>query len=174
MTRKATENDIIPVAELYEEMLCHEERTVKYTSWRRGVYPTVATAKKAFDLESLYVFEENGEILGSVILDKLQPPEYLNIKWETDASAEQALVIHTLCVKPEYAGSGIGSAMVKFAKELALALGCITVRLGTSDTNTPAMHLYEKNGFRVIASSPILLDGQIECGKHIFMECKLA
>ncbi len=170
MIRKATAEDIQSVARLYEKMLDYEDENVKYTSWQRGIYPTADTARAGVKHESLYVLEENGEILASAVLDKRQPPEYRQAKWSIFAANNEVLVIHTLCVDPEYAGSGIGSAMVVFSKQLANKLGCTCIRLNTTERNTPAASLYKKNGFIVADTKKILLNGQISCGKHLFME----
>ncbi len=173
MIRKATQEDIKKVALLYEKMLSYEEATVKYTSWQRGIYPTSDTARLGVKNGSLYVVEENGAIIGSVILDTRQAPEYKKVDWSVKAGYNEALVIHTLCVDPEASGSGIGTAIVDFAKQLAKQKDCRTIRLNTTDRNTPAAHLYEKNGFTVAGMQKILLNGQIPCDTHIFMEFKI-
>lgn len=173
MIRKATRDDIEKVAELYEKMLSYEESTTKYTSWQRGIYPTLDTARLGVKNGSLYVVEENREIIGSVILDTRQAPEYKKVDWGVRAGYNEALVIHTLCVHPDYSGSGVGSAIVDFAKQLAKQMDCRTIRLNTTDRNTPAAHLYEKNGFVVAGAQKILLNGQIPCETHLFMEFKI-
>ncbi len=170
MIRKATPEDVQGVALLYEKMLDYEEANIKYTSWQRGIYPTVDTARAGVTHGSLYILEEDGKILASAVLDKRQPPEYKKVEWSKSVKSTEALVIHTLCVDPKFSGSGIGSALVDFAKQLALDLGCLCLRLNTTDRNTPAASLYSKNGFTVADARPILLNGQISCGKHLFME----
>ena len=170
MIRKANYNDVQKVAELYEKMLGYEETHVKYTSWQRGIYPTADTAKLGVKNSSLYVYEEGEKILGAVILDTLQPPEYKKIKWGIAAKYNEALVIHTLCVCPESAGGGIGSAFVDFAKRLAKEKNCVCIRLNTTQKNSPAAKLYLKNGFSSVAAEKILLNGQIKCDSHLFFE----
>lgn len=173
MIRKATQKDIKGVAELYEKMLDYEDTHVKHTSWQRGIYPTADTARLGVKNGSLYVFEKNGELLGSVVLDTKQAPEYRRVEWTVPTGYNEALVIHTLCVDPEYSGSGIGSAIVDFAKQLAKEKGCHAIRLNTTQSNTPAANLYQKNGFVVAGAQKILLNGQIPCDTHLFMEFKI-
>lgn len=170
MIRKATPDDITSVAMLYSKAIDYENSHVKYTSWQKGVYPTAETARLGVKDNSLYVYEENGRLLASVILDTIQPPEYRKVSWRAEANLNEALVIHTLCVDPEYAGYGIGTSIVDFAKELASKIGCVAIRLNTSARNINARHLYEKSGFEVVATQRILLNGQIHCGEHQFME----
>ena len=172
MIRKATVNDINAIAELYDIMLDHEENSVKLTSWKKGIYPTADTAMSGVMSRSAYLYEDEkrGILIASVILDNNQPPEYQQINWGVDASCEQVLVIHTLCVHPSYAGVGIGSDMVNLAKSVALEKNCIAIRLNTTARNVSAQHLYEKSGFTVVAKQPIMLNGNIACGDHLFME----
>ena len=117
MIRKATYEDVSAVALLYEKAIDYEDSHVKYTSWQKGVYPTADTARLGLKNDSLYVFEQNEKIVAAVILDTKQPPEYKKIEWNVDVAYNRALVVHTLCVDPELAGSGIGSAIVDFANE---------------------------------------------------------
>jgi len=173
MIRKANKDDIPAVAELYNIMIDYEDTHVKYTSWQKDIYPTAATARLGVKANTLYVIEEDGSIVGSVILDTKQPPEYRKVSWSVDAKRGQALVIHTLCVMPEHSGGGLGTALVDLAKDVARESGCLCVRLNTSSRNLPAKHLYEKNGFYIAATEPMLLNGQIACGEHLFMECKI-
>lgn len=170
MIRKATTEDIIAVGKLYDEAIDYEDSRIKYTSWKKGVYPTVDTARLGVKNGSLYVYENDGEILASVILDTRQPPEYRKIRWGVEAEYNGALVIHTLCVRPKFSGGGIGSAIVDFAKSLAKEKGCVAIRLNTTTKNLHATHLYKKNGFSVAATKKILLNGQIHCNEHYFME----
>ena len=170
MIRKATQADVDAVALLYDEAIDYEDTHVKYTSWQKGIYPTADTARLGLKKDSLYVFEENGNVLASVILDNRQPPEYKNIGWNVVANPQEILVIHTLCVSPKCMGSGIGSAIIDFAKAFAKESGCLALRLNTTATNSHALHLYEKNGFSVVASHKILLNGQIACAEHVFLE----
>ena len=53
---------------------------------------------------------------------------------------------------------------------LAKEKGCRAIRLNTTTRNLHATHLYKKNGFTVAATKKILLNGQIHCNEHYFME----
>ena len=108
--------------------------------------------------------------MASVILDTNQPPEYRNITWGIDAKHNEVLVIHTLCVHPECAGAGVGSAIVEFAKEIAKQKACLAIRLNTTSRNSLAIRLYEKNDFVIVTNQKMLLNGQIACNEHSFME----
>ena len=112
MIRLAAPGDAAAVAESYEELLLHEEREGGSSHWRRGVYPTPATAGRAQAAGWLYVLEEDGRLQGSVILNSHQAKEYRSIPWLYPAADSEVLVVHTLCVPPRCAGRGVGTRLV--------------------------------------------------------------
>ena len=73
MVRKAEQKDIFPIAKLYDSVIDYQKENGSYMSWQKGVYPTAETAEIGFSLGTLYVFDENDKIEGSVILDCDQP-----------------------------------------------------------------------------------------------------
>ena len=170
MVRKATQNDIAAIAKLYDKVIDYQNANGGYMSWIKNVYPTKKTAQDALLLDTLYVFYENESIKGSVILDCIQPTEYESLLWKTKNIDADAVVIHTLCVDPDFMGLGIASEMLSYAKELAKSLGCASIRLATNSKNVIAISLYEKNGFSIIGYDKVLLDGKISCPKQCFME----
>ena len=168
--RKAAAADLDGVEDSYGEFFDHEETHHPWTVWKRGVYPTRQTAQQSLEAGSLYVLEEDGRILASVILNRDQPPEYAQIPWSCPAGPEEALVIHTLCVRPSLAGQGLGTLIVHRAMEEARQLGCKAIRLDTGGQNKPAVGLYTKLVFRLVSAGEILLDGQIAHPGHVFMD----
>ena len=170
MIRKATEKDTAAIAILYDKVIDYQKANGSYMSWIKNVYPTEQTAIDACESDTLYVFEEDGNIKGSVILDCDQPSEYDNISWKTKSDFKKALIIHTLCVDPDYMGLGIASEMLTYSKELAKSIDCVSIRLATNSKNIIAITLYEKNGFSIVGYDKVLLDGKISCPKQCFME----
>ena len=170
MVRKATQHDISAIAALYDAVIDYQNANGGYMSWIKGVYPTKKTADDALTLDKLYVFDSNGKIAGSVILDCIQGADYELLNWQTKYDTREALVIHTLCVAPDFMGMGIASEMLTFAKELARELNCASIRLATNSKNSGAISLYEKNGFSIVGYEKALLDGKISCPRQCFME----
>lgn len=170
MIRKATSNDISLIARLYNDVIDYQAANGSYMSWIKNVYPTDKTASDALLLDTLYVFDYNGAIAGSVILDCVQSDEYRSLPWKTAEDGRDAVIVHTLCVDPKYMGIGIATEMLSFAKELAKKLNCSSIRLATNSKNLGAINLYEKNGFSIIGYGKALLDGKINCPNQCFME----
>jgi ribosomal protein S18 acetylase RimI-like enzyme len=170
MLRQATDADLNQVEEGYQKHFLHEKEHGAFTVFQEGVYPTRADAAKALSKGALHVYEENGDILGSIIADRNQPDEYETIDWPSRAPAEKVMVIHLVMVCPEAAGKGIGSSLVKYAMERARQHSCETVRLDTGAQNIPAASLYKKLGFQLAETGTMKVGGVISHTGHLFFE----
>ena len=110
MIRRARAEDVDATARIYEALMDREEAGQGATNWKRGVYPTRETARRAQEAGWLYVKEDGaGGICASMILNHEQPPCYRDADWQVAAAPENVLVLHTLCVDPAralYAGLG--------------------------------------------------------------------
>lgn len=148
MFRKATAADIEAIAAIYEEILDLEEQGRLSTGWVRGLYPCGETIEKALAAQSLYVLEENGEILASGIIDHRQHPVYAKGAWSLPAGPEQVMVLHTLTVRPGARGKGLGRQFVAFYEDLAAGAGCLAARLDTNVINGAARKWYGRLGYR--------------------------
>lgn len=76
------------------------------------------------------------------------------------------MVIHLLMVRPSMAGKGIATSLVKYAVALAEELSCEVPRLDTGSQNTPAISLYQKSGFQIVATAPKKVGDVIEQNNH--------
>ena len=167
MLRQATDADLNQVEEGYQKHFLHEKEHGAFTVFREGVYPTRADAAKALARGALYVYDENGKILGSIIADRNQPDEY-------ETPAEKVMVIHLVMVCPEAARKGIGSSLVKHALEKARQHSCEAVRLDTGAQNIPAASLYKKLGFQLAETGTMKVGGVISHTGHLFFEKALS
>ena len=168
--RQAIVADLDSIEDGYIEHFAHEKKYGAYTVFQEGVYPTRKVAETALWNRALYVYEENGIILGSVILDGQQPEEYKKIEWPSNAPNEKVMVIHLLMVRPSAAGKGIGTLIVNFAIDIAKQHACVAVRLDTGEQNVPAASLYKKLGFHLISTSQMKVGGMISHNRHHFFE----
>lgn len=80
------------------------------------------------------------------------------------------MVIHLLLVRPSMAGKGIASSLVRYAVELARNDSCKVLRLDTGSQNIPAISLYKKLGFQVVAIASMKVGTVIEQSGHLFFE----
>lgn len=170
MIRKAAFDDIELIEDTYNEHFKYETEHGAFTVFKKGVYPTGKDAEKAVAAGTLYVYEENNIIAGSMIADKVQPAEYAKIGWKETFSNDEVMVIHLLMVRPSSAGKGIATALVRYAMELARNSSCKALRLDTGSQNIPALSLYKKLGFQIAAAASMNVGNSIEHSGHLFLE----
>ena len=168
--RQAVIADLDGIEQGYQEHFAHEKKYGAYTVFQEDVYPTRKVAETALQNGTLYVYEENGDVLGSIILNRQQPDEYKKIEWLSKASDEKVWVIHLLMVRPSAAGKGIGSSLVNYAVDIAKQCSCTAVRLDTGKQNIPAISLYKKLGFQLVAALSMKVGGAIPHKEHLFFE----
>lgn len=172
MIRQATAADLDQIADAYEEHFAFEEThpTQAFTVFKRGVYPTRRDAEKALADGGLTVYEEDGCILASAITSGQQPPEYANVAWQRALPAEAVRVIHLLMVRPSVSGRGIGAQLMRYVEDAARETGCAALRLDTGSQNKPAVHLYEKLGYQIVAGGAMKVGGAVSHDGHLFLE----
>lgn len=170
MIRQAVFDDIDLIEDTYNEHFKHEIENGAFTVFKKGIYPTKIDAVKAISTRSLFVYEENDNIAGSIIMDKVQPPEYAEIDWKKSLRDDEVMVIHLLMVRPSMAGKGVATSLIKYALELAKNSSCKVLRLDTGNQNTPAVSLYKKSGFQIVATAPMKVGAAIQHNNHLFLE----
>lgn len=170
MIRKATFDDIELIEDTYNEHFKHEKEHGAFTIFKKGVYPTPKDAEKAINLGTLYVYEENNDIVGSIIVDNVPPVEYTKIVWGQTFADDEVMIIHLLMVRPSMAGRGIATSLVRFALEVARNSSCKALRLDTGSQNIPAVSLYKKLGFQIVATASMKVGNAIEHREHLFLE----
>ena len=146
MIRKAVKEDIEKIIEIYDDIITLEESGPAVTGWKRGAYPTPEVAYTGFENDELFVLEEGGMIVGSMILNKRQDEHYPLGKWQYDAKDEEVMVLHTFVVSPGCARKGYGEKLFKFYEEYALKNGCKYLRFSTGGTNYRSRNFYKKMG----------------------------
>lgn len=170
MIRQATFNDLELIEDTYNEHFRHEIEHGAFTVFKKGVYPTKWDVEKAINSGTLYVYEVDDNIAGSIIVDKVQPIEYEDIKWEQACTNNEVMVIHLLMVRPSMTGKGIASSLVRYAMEMAKNNSCKALRLDTGNQNIPAVSLYKKLGFQVVSTASMKVGNIIAHEGHLFLE----
>lgn len=170
MIRKAVFDDIELIVDTYNEHFKYENENGAFTVFKKGIYPTGKDAEKAVSAGTLYVYEEDSNIAGSIIVDKTPPIEYEEIFGGQTYTNDEAMIIHLLMVRPSMAGKGIASSLIEYAVELARNHSCKVLRLDTGKQNIPAVSLYKKLGFHVVATASMKVGAAIEHRGHLFFE----
>ena len=147
MIRKATAADIPDVAGIYEAITALEaERPM--TGWKPGIYPTGRDAIDSLEKGHLFVMEKDGYIVATGRLNQEQQPEYALCDWRDKSPDEKVMVLHTLCVDPNWGGMGYAKEFLRFYEDYAREHGCTCLRIDTNAINTNARAMYAKLGYR--------------------------
>lgn len=143
--RKAARADLDAVCRIYDQIHTAEERGEATIGWQRGVYPERETAEAALARGDLFVQEQNGEIVGTAILNQTQVDSYAGANWRYDAPDSEVMVLHTLVIDPEAKSRGLGREFAAFYEGYALAHGCRYLRIDTNARNARARRFYQSS-----------------------------
>ena len=154
MIRKAVPEELDAVEQLYNELHYAKEAGVIPVIWKRGVYPSRETARKALERDDLFVMESGGRIIGSAIINKIQDAVYAGAPWRHDAPDDRVCVLHTLMISPAEFGKGYAREFLDFYEQYARELGCTELRIDTNDMNLPAQAMYIRHGYEKICVLP--------------------
>ena len=103
--------------------------------------------------------EQDGEIVGTAILNQTQVDSYAGANWRYDAPDSEVMVLHTLVIDPEAKSRGLGREFAAFYEGYALAHGCRYLRIDTNARNTRARRLYHSLGYKEISVAPCTFNG---------------
>jgi len=144
------ENDIDELENLYNTINDYLAAGVNYPGWIKDIYPIRQNAIDGIKSNNLYVAKQNGEIIGSIILNHEPETAYYNVKWKIESDYSNIIVIHTFVIHPAFMKLGIGKALMDFANEYSIQSNIKAIRLDVYEKNVPAINLYEKCGFQYI------------------------
>ncbi len=110
-----------------------------WQEYRKNIVDTLADIESAEQI----VAEENGEILGTVLLYPQTKTKEPNGKTKIEVP-----YIRLLAVVPSARGRGIGQALMQECIRRAHQSGAKVIELHTTDMMQAAMRLYERMGFK--------------------------
>ena len=145
--QRATPDDYASIIAFYDDVIERTPDVTKYARWQKGKHPTADGIKAYIEEGSMYLYKEQGRIVGAMAVTMYQGADYHAIEWSKQVADNEVAVIHILAVRPDKQGAGIGSRMVLEAIDLAKAKGMKVIRLDALASNTPAHKIYERLGF---------------------------
>lgn len=149
---KGTIDDIDELEQLYNDLNDYLAKGVNYPGWIKGVYPIRQNAIDGIKQHNLYVARYSRKIVGSFILSHKPEPVYYKAKWEIEIDYSDVFVIYTFVVHPDFLKCGVGKALIDFSIKCGMKLNLKSIRLDVYEKNIPAISLYEKSGFKYIAT----------------------
>lgn len=126
------------------------------------IYPAISDVAKDIKEGTLTLVKQGGKLVAVYTLNKHQDAAYKfgNFKDNSD----NFIVLHRLCVKPEYRGMGIAARTLRYIDEEALKEGFSSIRLDVFTKNPRAVKLYESAGYSYAG------DAYFRKGKFLLME----
>mgnify|MGYP000947966449 FL=1 len=115
--------------------------------WQNG-YPNEGVILQDIKRGSSYVLQEQGQVLGTAVLEFDRDPNYENIyegQWLSDGPYG---AIHRIAVSENHRGSSLASIMIQTMEGLCLERGVWSLRVDTHGDNEPMKRMLQKNGFQ--------------------------
>ena len=109
-------------------------------------YPTTEVFENDILNNSLYLIRHEDGILGIIVFDENQSPEYSQIDWAS--KDERVLVIHRLAINPKFQGHGYARKLMDYAEEYARNKGYTAIRLDAYTGNPRTLSFYEKRDYK--------------------------
>lgn len=109
-------------------------------------YPTTEVFENDILNNSLFLLRNEDGILGIIVFDEKQSPEYSQIDW--NSKDERVLVIHRLAINPKYQGQGYARKLMDYAEEYAGKHNYKAIRLDAYTGNSRTLSFYEKRDFK--------------------------
>ena len=131
----------------YNDVIAHTPEISLYARWSKGKHPTEDGIKTYINEGSMFLYKEQGSIVGAIAVTMYQGEDYHAIEWSQKLADNEVAVIHILAVNPDKQGAGIGSKMIHEAIRLAHDKKMKAIRLDALASNTPAHRIYERLGF---------------------------
>ena len=154
--RRASASDLDAIEQIYNEIHTAEEEGKQTIGWMRDIYPVRKTAEDAVSRGDMFVLED-GQILGSAIINRIQVDCYKGAPWEYET--DKVCVLHTLVIAPAVSGRGYGRYFVEFYERWAAEHGLPELRIDTNARNITARAMYRKLGYKEIGITPTVFNG---------------
>ena len=144
------------------------------TAWDVG-RKRAARDTGSFSYRNAVVIEHGGRCAGSLIgyaigdqpapIGSDMPPMFVPLQ-ELENLAPSTWYVNVLAVLPEVRGHGLGSQLLELADETGRALGLRGMSVIVSDTNAGARRLYERHGYRLVATRTKVKEGWQNDGRE--------
>jgi GNAT superfamily N-acetyltransferase len=134
--RPATEQDITPILELYQELTGERNDLTRYETG-----PTLAEIA-AMPGHELLVAEEDGVVVGTMVLLVVPNLSHGALPWA---------MVENMVVEQKYRRRGIGRLLMEYAIARARQAGCYKVQLLSNKKRHQAHRFYRSLGFKASA-----------------------
>lgn len=141
--RKAMRSDLETIQEFVDKAKVVME-SQNIPQWDQ-IYPTEYDFGGDVDKNELYIGEIEGKPAVCFTLNQWQDDDYLKVEWKNSGS--DFMVIHRLCVNPDFQGKGLGIKTCRYIEGLVRVNECRSIKLDAFTQNPICLSMYEKLGF---------------------------
>jgi ribosomal protein S18 acetylase RimI-like enzyme len=130
----------------------------------------------SFSFRNATILEVSGNIVGCLIgyelpdtpepIDYEKMPEMFVPLQELENMACGTWYVNVLATSPRYRGQGFGTKLLGLAEEIAAAARCKGLSIIVSDRNVGARRLYQRCGYRQVATRPMVKEGWQNSGEN--------
>jgi len=174
--RRATPNDARAIAELIDiagkgipSLLWEDEAAEGETPLEVGAR-LVERSGYSLSYENAVVGEEGGRVTSLLLgcVDNTEAtvladaPEIAHPLIRLHRQAPGRWHVHALAVVPERRGRGLGTRLLRLVDALAADEGVTETSLTVAEQNQAACRLYDREGYRVVASEPVVSHPRIK------------
>ena len=142
MIRLATDEDLKSIMNIINDVK-EEMKKENNPQWHAD-YPLISDFQKDMDEKSLYVLEENNDIVGLICIQINSNDQYQQVKNQTDSPA---LVLHRLAISPKFQKKGYAQKLFQFAEETAIKNNIFFLKADTEKSNKKMNQLFKKLNF---------------------------
>ena len=140
--RAATEGDIPRILKLYEELVTSTSQAETGRTPSLDDYRRIFEQVRAMPGHELIVAEENGEVIGTMVLLIVPNLSHSGLPWAA---------VENVVTDRRFQRQGIGRLMMEYAINRAREAGCYKLQLSSSKTRQEAHRFYESLGFEASA-----------------------
>lgn len=124
-------------------------------------YPSAVTLRQNLEQGATWVIRDEGKPIATITMDEEQDPQYENIQWAFPS--QKTLVVHRLCVSPDYQQRGLARLLMQFAESFAARHQFQVIRLDAFLGNPYSQRLYKSLGYHEPAGYCYYSPGAIMC-----------
>ena len=143
--RLAQKQDLNELKEMYKKVVENMHKN-GLEIWNE-YYPCEVLADDIAN-QTLYILEENDEILASCVLCPSEGEHEEKMGWKEQT--KDALYVHRFAVNTKYLRQGTGSILLEKLREVSKEKGAKYLRLFAITLNENAIKFYTKNGFNKV------------------------
>ncbi len=148
MIRIAKSEEISSILELTRA--CAEYMIANGIYQWNDTYPSREAFESDIVKNELYVFEQENEIIGTIVISDFMDEEYKTINWISNTNKN--IYIHRLAVHPLHQGKGIAKKLMDFAENYARKNNYESIRLDTFSKNERNQKIYRKRGYKQLGN----------------------